>query len=134
MRRILPILLLALLIIVPGCGLFDMPDNEMPDTARLELTGETDARVQVVYANDFTVVGDLLVPVDPDTIESALPMSRQYDIEKPEFHLIIHRLNPGEDNLGVKVWAGDFLFVDEPVLPDSQETMRVRYRYSDFGR
>lgn len=133
MRSILPVSILGVVIVAAGCGLFDMPDNEPPGTARVELTGETDARVQVVYANDFTIDGDLLVPVDPDTVEAALPMSKQYDVDKPEFLLVIHRLNAGEDNIGVKVWAGDVLFVDQPVLPDSQETLHVRYRFSDYS-
>jgi hypothetical protein len=115
-----------------GCGLFDMPKDEPPNNVRVELNGATDTRAKMVFSQDFLLGDDLPIFLAADTVEGTLPMSQNFDLNRTEFWLYIHRDSPEADNMSIRVWAGDFLFVDDPVLPDTQQTVRIRYSYSSF--
>jgi hypothetical protein len=118
-------------LLLAGCGLFNMPDNDPPTHARIELTGDNSKSAQVVFSSTLIPLGDdIPVFLDADTVYSNLPISRQYEIDGPEFWIIVTRDDPGNDNMSMRVWAGDFLFVDDPVLPDTQQVVQVRYRFA----
>jgi hypothetical protein len=122
-------------LLLAGCGLFSMPGNEPPSHVRIELSGATDTRARVVFSSTLYPSGDdLPIFLEADTVDANLPISRQFEIDGPEFWLIVTRDDPEHDNMGMKVWAGDFLFVDDPVLPDTQQVVTVRYRFGAFGR
>lgn len=115
-----------------GCGLFSMPEEDAPSHVRVQLSGASDTRAQIVYSSTLIPGDDMPIFLAADTVESNLPISAEFAIDGPEFWVIINRDDPEHDNMGVKIWAGDFLFVDDPVLPDSQRTVRVRYRFTTF--
>lgn len=121
-------------LMLTGCGLIDMPTDDPPEYARIELQGNTNAEVEVIFSSVLapTQDGDPVM-LAADTLVSALPVSRTYTMHNPEFFLKLTRLDPGDDDLEVRVWAGDLLFVDNPALPDTQATVRVVYRYRDYS-
>lgn len=124
--------IVLLLSAVTGCGLFELPSDDRPSEARIELTGNPSATARVIFSSDLMYVGDdLPLFLAADTVETKLPATHRFDIDGPEFWLVIFRDDPTNDEMGLKAWAGDFLFADEPALPDSQAVVNLRYRFVD---
>lgn len=116
-----------------GCGLFELPNDDRPSEARIELTGNPSASARVVFSSNVMYVGDEFpLFLEADTVESELPGIHRFNIDGPEFWLVVLREDPANDEMGLKAWAGDFLFADEPALPDSQAVVNLRYRFVDM--
>jgi hypothetical protein len=132
MRR--NVLLMVAVWLAVGCDL--LLDNPEPDTARLEISGDTGKPVRLITSTEFVAavndVGQTRVEIFvADTVITTLPYERVYNIERDHRFLVeASWIDTDLEQVSVKVYLDEEKQFDESGLLMEGQPYRFVYTFN----